>query len=1232
MKRKSVRLTFNLRSFFTALSSGRRVSRHLAAAVGSVQRQFGKTAILCSVLAASTAPVLAEGSRTWYPSGATGHRASLLNTGGTLLGGSLNSRTIFRVYAQAGEYIMTGSTAVGNGGSSNIRIFNPNTVTGTIGQETLPGTPNFSCNTQRSSTGKGLGFIGSRAMELAGPDTITNAVTGARGNAIPNSYLPCYYRAPSTGIYFVVFDPYSNSIYSSTVVGDIGMVDSGGTGGTNRYFTADQGAEISAWDVTVRTSLTSTSNIDGRLFFYYTYIHHGNNQRYANFSMYPVTTDGYRYQTELRGLDPDAFIIYGNTSGFYDQDGITPLYHDILGSDNALSTITGGAKIQRPEFPIFFIPPTSNLAINSILGILGIPTTPTAPTISNLSYLGDVGGSVSNVGVGGTFTYTANVKHTYNLVISQDGVDFDPSNPLNRFIRGIKSSGTNTIVWNGKDNQGNNFPMGNDYKVKMYIANGEYHFPLIDVENSPNGGPTLKLLNPPSACSNAGCDLGFYDDRSYYLQDGTPIGTFNGSSPNVLPGNGPPSIAFSGTGGFSTSGTQRKFGDASNAGFGDKKGLDIWTYFSSSTITTTLDIVNPTATGAPFNCDAKFYQIRAVGPAGAAYSQLFQLNRSVAPFTQTQIGTLPEFVMNGLGFNAQDGYLYATYLGPEANNVTGVTSSFGLYKIGQSGLVSLGPITGLPLGFQPTAADIDNNGKYYLTKSGGGTELYVIDIATKTATLVTLSTSTPNLGDLSYNPKDGFLYGVSGFQGTNEFLYKINPTTGAVTQLSITGLTTDGNWGTSYFDVAGTLYAYGNEGSFYRIDLTTGAATLLSSGPSTARSDGASCVFPSQRLDVVKSAGTPQPVASTRIFDVPYSIKVKNTSAVSVPNLQLTEDLKQTFASGNPTIALSIAPSVSGTPLTLNPNFNVTASGVTDTRLLAGTDNLATNVLSEITFTVRLTYPDVASVPTTVQNNTVYASSSSTANNPGYSFAGAGKTPIPPIDLLANDLSTNSNTLPSTANGDTASPTPITLPTVTNANVLLVKRITAINGDRTENPNDKTPLNVVVNDSTLGDNNVAWPTPTSGTPAVSTYLKGAVDAGKVKPGDTIEYTIYFLNAGTLPAPDVRICDRLTPNQIFQPDTYSAGSGIQLQLGSSPAQNLTNAADASDRTQFIAAPTAAPTTCNLISPGNDDGVVLVDVTGNTGTGWPTLTALPGTTGAGTPNDSFGYIRFVTRVKP
>ncbi|WP_299415948.1 proprotein convertase P-domain-containing protein [Acaryochloris sp. IP29b_bin.148] len=190
-----------------------------------------------------------------------------------------------------------------------------------------------------------------------------------------------------------------------------------------------------------------------------------------------------------------------------------------------------------------------------------------------------------------------------------------------------------------------------------------------------------------------------------------------------------------------------------------------------------------------------------------------------------------------------------------------------------------------------------------------------------------------------------------------------------------------------------------------------------------------------------------------------------------------------------------------------------------------------------------------------------------------------------------------------------------------NPNVLLVKRITAINGNRTTNPNDSTVLNTVVDGGTAndGDNHPNWP---------SNYLVGETDAGRVKPGDEIEYTVYFLNAGTANADAVRICDRLQTNQAFKPEAYGVGADVQLQLGTSTIQTLTAANDAVDRTELITTGTV-PATCNITGI-NTNGTLQVDITGAAGTGIPSLTTLPGSTGQGQPNNAYGFFRFTTTV--
>lgn len=186
--------------------------------------------------------------------------------------------------------------------------------------------------------------------------------------------------------------------------------------------------------------------------------------------------------------------------------------------------------------------------------------------------------------------------------------------------------------------------------------------------------------------------------------------------------------------------------------------------------------------------------------------------------------------------------------------------------------------------------------------------------------------------------------------------------------------------------------------------------------------------------------------------------------------------------------------------------------------------------------------------------------------------------------------------------------------------LVLVKRITAINGNRDFNPNDNTVLNQFVDDVSANDNEAGWP---------SNYLIGAFNAGLVRPGDEIEYTIYFLNAGGRPAFDVNICDRIQPFQTFKPIPFTASGDAEFQLGTSAVIPLTAANDSSDRAQYVLPNAAIPSECNLSGP-NGNGTFVLNLTGGARTGMPNLPNLPNSTGAGAPNDSYGLFRFRTTV--
>ncbi|HYX12763.1 MAG TPA: hypothetical protein VE944_00030 [Nostoc sp.] len=195
-------------------------------------------------------------------------------------------------------------------------------------------------------------------------------------------------------------------------------------------------------------------------------------------------------------------------------------------------------------------------------------------------------------------------------------------------------------------------------------------------------------------------------------------------------------------------------------------------------------------------------------------------------------------------------------------------------------------------------------------------------------------------------------------------------------------------------------------------------------------------------------------------------------------------------------------------------------------------------------------------------------------------------------------------------------------PTIINgfAKLILVKRITAINGNTS---NGSVSLTQVVDDpNTTDDNNSKWP---------ANYLKGAIDGGKVKPGDELEYTIYFLSSGSIPAKNVTVCDLMPISTTFVPTAFTSNSGITLAIGSTTPVFLTNASD-TDGGQFIVVGTETPGSCNkaafsnptpppLPAAQNLEGAVVVDVV----TGSTTFPA--NTTGS----PAYGFIRLRAKVK-
>ena len=155
-------------------------------AVGSTRRDrvsIGRLArcvllaALASVVVVSEAqPAGAAGSRNLFPATATGSRANLEWRTSTYGGGLLKRRTLIQVFANAGEQILMGSTAVGVG-EADILVFDPGTITGPIGEEVIPANADFSCEAQRpDTTTTNIGRIRNRDRRVGRPASVRRRV------------------------------------------------------------------------------------------------------------------------------------------------------------------------------------------------------------------------------------------------------------------------------------------------------------------------------------------------------------------------------------------------------------------------------------------------------------------------------------------------------------------------------------------------------------------------------------------------------------------------------------------------------------------------------------------------------------------------------------------------------------------------------------------------------------------------------------------------------------------------------------------------------------------------------------------------------------------------------------------------------------------------------------------------------------------------------------------------
>ena len=215
-------------------------------------------------------PAQAEGSREFTSNG--GDRPYLEFRNDATNGTTILRKTIIKVFANTGEFINLGSSAVGIGaGVINYRA--PDGTAGTCGA---------------------VGLIATQAAEAAGPGP---------------GFTPCIVPATQTGIYEIDFvSPDPNSGANPTPIG------------ATAAWTQDPGVGwVAAWDATVSAGgglgLGGTATT-GRVYANYFALNIGGNGQSLNSTAVVVTPEGVQYRVNLNGIDPFGFLFFANPRGF----------------------------------------------------------------------------------------------------------------------------------------------------------------------------------------------------------------------------------------------------------------------------------------------------------------------------------------------------------------------------------------------------------------------------------------------------------------------------------------------------------------------------------------------------------------------------------------------------------------------------------------------------------------------------------------------------------------------------------------------------------------------------------------------------------------------------------------------------------------------------------------------------------------------------------------------------
>ncbi len=248
----------------------------------------------------------------------------------------------------------------------------------------------------------------------------------------------------------------------------------------------------------------------------------------------------------------------------------------------------------------------------------------------------------------------------------------------------------------------------------------------------------------------------------------------------------------------------------------------------------------------PFHCDGR--NIITIAVNNNQDSQLHYLNQNGTLVSVDPLLPAMDVVVNSLGYNPVDNFLYATV--SFGGSVNGVQYSKGdIIRIGLAGQTENLGNPGWANEFYWIGAFLAD-GTYVVANDVNGTsKIFTIDVSTTPARIITQST-TPGIAfnDIAVNPLDFGVYTIDENIGT---VVEINPYTGQIinTLPRQTGIGIGVNAGSQFFSAEGRFFAYDGTGAgkMYEINMnpsssTYGVGTIIGIGPITPNHDGASCI------------------------------------------------------------------------------------------------------------------------------------------------------------------------------------------------------------------------------------------------------------------------------------------------------------------------------------------------------------------------------------------------------